>query len=164
MFRFKCASCDEWHEGMPGFGASAPLYYYFIPEDERSARCKLTTDTCIVDGEYYFVRGCLEIPVRGADEPFIWGVWVSLSAGNFEQFVSLLGCKDRSKYGPYFGWLSADFKRYPVVENLKTKVHLRDDGIRPLIELEPTSHPLAVDQREGITVDRVAEIYAAYMH
>jgi hypothetical protein len=58
----------------------------------------------------------------------------------------------------------ADFKRYPVAENLKTKVHLRDDGIRPLIELEPSSHPLAVDQREGITVDRVAEIYAAYMH
>jgi hypothetical protein len=86
-------------------GLQPPLYYYFILEDERSARCKLTTDTCIVDGEYYFVRGCLEISVRGADEPFIWGVWVSLSEGNFEQFVSLLGCKDRSKYGPYFGWL-----------------------------------------------------------
>ena len=47
MFRFKCASCGEWHEGMPGFGASAPLYYYIIPEAERSARSQLTTDTCI---------------------------------------------------------------------------------------------------------------------
>ena len=102
--------------------------------------------------------------MHGADEPFIWGVWVSLSPRNFEQFVGLLDRKDRSKYGPYFGWLSADFKGYPVAENLKTKIHLRDDGIRPFVELEPTNHPLAVEQREGISVDRVAEIYAAYLH
>lgn len=164
MFRFKCASCCEWHEGMPGFGASAPLYYYSIPDAERSARCELTTDTCIVDGEHFFVRGCIEIPVRGADEPFVWGAWVSLSPHNFEQFVGLLSRKDRSQYGPYFGWLSAHFTVYPDAENLKTNVHLRDDGIRPYIELEPTHHPLAVEQREGISAGRVAEIYAAYMH
>ena len=164
MFRFKCASCGEWHEGMPGFGASAPLYYYIIPQAERSARSELTTDTCIVDGEHFFVRGCIEIPVHGVNEPFVWGAWVSLSPRNFHQFVRLLDRKDRSKYGPYFGWLSAHFKVYPDAENLKTNIHLRDDRIRPFIELEPTNHPLAVEQREGITVDRVAEIYAAYMH
>ena len=44
-------------------------------------------------------------------------------------------------------------------------VHLRDDGVRPYIELEPTDHPLAVEQRSnGITVDRVAEILAYYEH
>ncbi|WP_313622718.1 DUF2199 domain-containing protein [Achromobacter sp.] len=47
---------------------------------------------------------------------------------------------------------------------MKTHVHLRDDGIRPYIELEPTSHPLAVEQRNGITIDRVAEIYALLVH
>ena len=53
---------------------------------------------------------------------------------------------------------------YPSTENLKTRVHLRDDGARPYIELEPTDHPLAVEQRNGITADRVAEIYAYYEH
>ena len=48
--------------------------------------------------------------------------------------------------------------------NLKTRVHLRDHGERPRIELEPTDHPLAIEQRHGITVDRVAEIYAIMMH
>jgi hypothetical protein len=37
-----------------------------------------------------------------------------------------------------------------------------DDSVRPYIELEPTDHPLAVEQRNGISVDRVAEIYAYY--
>jgi hypothetical protein len=53
---------------------------------------------------------------------------------------------------------------YPSTENLKKRSHLRDDGIRPYIELEPTNHPLAVEQRNGIPVGRVAEIYAYCVH
>jgi hypothetical protein len=34
-------------------------------------------------------------------------------------------------------------------------------GTRPHIELEPTDHPLAVEQRRGITVARVIEIAEA---
>lgn len=164
MFRFKCASCDEWHEGMPGFGASAPLYYYAIPEADRVGRCDLTADTCVIDQEFFFVRGCIEIPVDGTDEPFIWGVWVSLNREHFEEFLALQDAPSRATYGPYFGWLSASLKTYPDTENLKTMVHLRDDGLRPYIELEPTDHPLALEQRTGISVERVAELYAAYMH
>lgn len=164
MFKFKCATCNEWHEGMPGFGAATPLYYHYIPEDERDARCQLTADTCIVDGEEFFVRGCIEIPVSDADEPFVWGVWVSLSRPNFEEFVRLLDEDRRDQCGPYFGWLSASLRGYPECEALKTRVHLRNDGIRPFIELEPTDHPLAVEQRNGITAQRVAELYSLYMH
>ena len=39
-------------------------------------------------------------------------------------------------------------------------VHLRDDFQRPLVELEPTEHPLAVEQRDGMSVERAAEIVA----
>jgi hypothetical protein len=43
-------------------------------------------------------------------------------------------------------------------------VHLRDYGKRPFLELEPTEHPLAVEQRGGITVARVGEILSLYLH
>src|SRR5829696_4206764 len=62
MFRFKCLSCNEWHEGMPTFGADAPLYLYGIPEEERQQRCVLQSDTCVIDDKLFFVRGCIEIP------------------------------------------------------------------------------------------------------
>jgi hypothetical protein len=39
--------------------------------------------------------------------------------------------------------------------SLKTMVHTQPVGVRPSIELEPTDHPLAIEQREGITVARV---------
>lgn len=164
MVRFKCEGCNEWHEGIPSLDAAAPLYYYSVPVEERSSRCQLTADTCIVDGEYFFVRGCIEIPVHGEPEAFQWGVWTSLSQQNFEQFVELLGSDTRSQFGPYFGWLSANFRVYPDAENLKTHVHLRDHGVRPCVELEPTDHPLAVEQREGISVQRLGQILSAYSH
>ncbi|HLZ64849.1 MAG TPA: DUF2199 domain-containing protein [Aliidongia sp.] len=162
MFKFKCTSCGEWHEGMPTFGANAPLYYYSIPAEDRDLRCALRTDTCVVDQEHFFVRGCLEIPVHDEPEPFVWGVWISLSKNHFDQFVACFDVNHRSHIGPFFGWLSAEFPFYPSAENLKTRAHLRDNGVRPYIELEPTDHPLAVEQRTGINVDRVAEIYGYY--
>lgn len=164
MFRFKCSSCGMWHEGMPRFGNDMPLDCYYIPEEERSTRCQLTRDTCVVDGTYFFIQGCIEIPVVGSAEPFIWDVWVSLSETNFSEFVRLLEGPEREHFGPYSGWLSAVFRVYPDTENLKAKVHLRSHGQRPYVELEPTDHPLAIEQRNGISVERVAEMYSAYVH
>jgi hypothetical protein len=149
---------------MPSFAADAPLHYYSIPEPERRRRCKLTTETCVVDKKVFFARGCIEIPVHGEADPFIWGAWVSLSAESFKKFKSSLWRWKRSKLGPLSGCLSADFVVYPEIENLQATLHLQDDGIRPRIELAPTDHPLAVEQREGISIGRVAEIYAACMH
>jgi hypothetical protein len=164
MFRFKCRACDEWHEGMPHIAAHAPLYYYGIPEPQRPVRCELTSDTCIVDGEFFFVRGVIEVPVEGLDEAFGWGVWVSLSEAHFEEYVAHFEEPGRGELGPYFGWLSAAIAGYPDTENLKTQVHPREPGIRPLIELEPTDHPLAVEQRNGIDRARLTEIYEAALH
>ena len=163
-FRFKCTSCDEWHVGMPTFGAKAPLDYYAVPEEELSTRCVLGSDTCEIDGEFFYVRGCIEIHVHGHDEPFIWGVWVSVSPESYKSYLSVYGQDNQSHVGPFFGWLSASVQCYPDTINLKTMLHLRDNGIRPYIELEPTDHPLAIEQREGITVERVAQIYAEVMH
>ncbi len=60
--------------------------------------------------------------------------------------------------GPYFGWLCSRLQIYPDTLLLKTHVHPRAAGTRPYIELEPTDHPLAVEQRNGITSARVREI------
>ena len=64
-----------------------------------------------------------------------------------------------------FGWLMADLPTYePTTLNLKTMVQTRPLGLRPLVELEPTDHPLAVEQREGITVARVQSIAEQLLH
>lgn len=163
-FKFLCSSCSAEHVGMPTFGFSYPIQYMHVPEDERSTRVHLTSDTCVIDDAHFFARGCIEIPVHESDESFIWGAWVSLSEKNFSAFQDLLDVEARAHHGPYFGWLCSAPLPYPDSSNLKTMLHLRDNGIRPRIVLEPTMHPLAVEQRDGISVERVAEIYAMMVH
>lgn len=162
-FEFKCASCGEIHRGMPSLDTASPASYQDIPEAERAKRCSIGTDDCIIDDKWFFVRGCLAIPVHGENDAFVWGIWVSLSESNFEKWRACFHQEKRSHIGPLFGWLNARLP-YPDTFNLKAKVHLRDNLLRPLIELEPTDHPLAVEQRDGITVTRVAELYAQAVH
>jgi len=81
---------------MPGYAFDDPWRWLITPEREGS-NSFFTNIHCLLRGEYYFVRGCLEIPVIGEDEAFIWGVWVSLSRKNFEREKSLV--KDPKRVG-----------------------------------------------------------------
>ena len=89
---------------------------------------------------------------------------VSLSQASYLNWLKYFNEPRRAHIGPFFGWLNAWLHPYPDTVNLKTQIHLRDDGIRPYIELEPTDHPLAIEQRTGIFTERVAEIYALIVH
>ena len=61
--------------------------------------------------------------------------------------------------------LSTDLPLYqPSALSLKTLVRTQPVGQRPLIELEPTDHPLAVEQRTGIMLVRVQEIAERLLH
>jgi hypothetical protein len=160
---FYCAQCREEHEGVPDLGADAPDPYLAVPKEERAERTMLTSDRCTVDDEdgdtHYFIRGVISIPVHGEDEPWGIGVWVSQSEKNFERYS-----EREEDMEPTFGWLSTRLSFYEAdTTNLKTRVHFRYDGTRPSIELEPTDHPLAVDQRDGISLDKVWKIVHRFM-
>jgi hypothetical protein len=162
---FLCRTCGQFHADLPmEFGAEAPMPFFSIPEVEREARCALTSDLCIIDKQEFFIRGCLELPVADGPRPFVWGVWTSVSAQNFKRAVELWESAERANESPYFGWLCTALPLYPDTLHLKTNVHTRPPGERPFVELEPTDHPLAVEQREGITMDRVREIAEALLH
>ena len=86
--KFKCACCGGVHDSIPHVGADAPDHCLCIPEPERSERCRLSGDTCVIDGRDYFIRGIIEISVHKCDEIFGWGVWVSLKKENFERYLA----------------------------------------------------------------------------
>ena len=158
MTSFLCSRCGQAHPGTPTVGFSFPIEYLDVPESERKKRVFLTEDTCVIDDQRFFVRGCLEIPVHGGCDPFIWGVWIAISEEAFFQFQDLLGVDVRSHHGPFEGRLSSPPRPYPDSTHLRVIVRLRDHGIRPFVALEATSHPLALEQRDGISRERVAEI------
>lgn len=114
---------------MPSVDAAAPLSYYAVPTNERKSRCLLDSDTCVIDKSQYFVRGCLEVPVQGQQEPFSWGVWVSLSEQSFPQWFASYEFDARTHVCPFFGWLNAALIPHRNTVNMKTRVQLRDSSI-----------------------------------
>lgn len=155
-----CLRCGDYHEELPmSYGSEMPDYCLDIAEEEWDERVELSDDLCIIDKEYFFIRGLIEIPVEDGDEPFVWDVWVSLSEFNFKISKENWETHDREmKLQPMFGWLSTSIPCYQETINLKTKVHTRKVGKRPFIELEPTDHPLALEQRKGIAISRIQQI------
>ncbi|KRE49512.1 DUF2199 domain-containing protein [Paenibacillus sp. Soil522] len=156
---FECSCCGEFHELPMSYGSPAPYYWYGIDPGELDERSELTSDQCVIEEKYFFIRGCIEIPVYGQDSPFIWDVWVSLSEENFLRTNEFWDEESREEIvEPMFGWLSTSLPCYPETLNVKTMVNTRSVGIRPYIELEPTDHPLAIEQTKGIYMTRVQEI------
>lgn len=162
---FRCRCCGKDHPGPPlSWAFEAPDAWSALTPSERRAKGDLSSDQCIIDPDRFFIRGSLELPVIDGAGPFVWDIWVSLSETNFKRASDRWHDSGRTEEPPYFGWLCNSLPGYPETLSLKTNVHTRAVGIRPFIELEPTDHPLALEQREGITAARVVEIAEAAMH
>lgn len=162
---YTCKTCGNTHEGLPlCYGAEAPAYWLGIATEERNLLGELTSDQCVIDDEFFFILGRVEIPIIGSSEMFCWLAWVSLSEKIFLRLCDVWEMEGRENEPPYFGWFSTQLPCYPDTMNLKTHVHTRPVGQRPFIEIEPTDHPLAVEQREGITMARIQEIAEQILH
>lgn len=153
---YRCHRCEIIHTGLPDIAADKPDPWWSVPEEEREHRIELTSDTCIIDGREFFIRGVIEIPILETEEVFGFGVWVSQHRENFFKYVENF---HSAGIGPFFGWLCTRMACYQQdTWLLKTRAHFRGGKLRPLIELEPTDHPLAIDQRNGMTLDRAWEM------
>jgi hypothetical protein len=163
---FKCSTCEKVHEGLPAIVFDAPWPYYTLPEEERGARADLTSDTCAIDNDEFFVRAVLQIPIVGERETLEWGVWGSLSAKNFERYEVSFFDYDQSKLGAMFSWFSSKLPSYELPpEGLRCQLVPRDDRQRPLVEFHPDdTHPLALAKKNGISLERAIEFVIPVLH
>jgi len=158
---YRCLVCGELHEGLPDIGLDKPDYWWSVPEQERDRRVVLYgSDACVIDDEDFFIRGVIEIPVHSYPESFGFGVWVSQKRENFYTYLDNF---DSDEIGPFFGWLSTNIDYFEVETlSLKTMAHFRGQNLRPRIELDSIDHPLAIAQRDGITLDKAWDIVHFY--
>ena len=167
---WECASCREVHRGIFDLGCAKPDAFPdaedYAPNSEVAASSHgLSEDFCVLDGKHYFVRSILALPLIGAvGQHFAFGVWSTLSKKNFALYMETFDSGEQSALGPWFGWFSNRLKGYPDTFNLKCQVHPQGERKRPWLELEETDHPLARESREGISFDRLLEIYSLYGH
>jgi hypothetical protein len=167
---WSCSVCGERHQGLIDLACGKPAQW---PSSEDKAPNSaldlsgnfLSEDFCVLEGQHFFVRAVLELPIRGGRRKlFGFGVWTTLSRENFVRYVATFDSGMQDELGPWFGWFSSRLEGYPDTLNLKCQVHPVSGRQRPRVSLESTPHPLAVDQQSGITLDRLLDIYAINGH
>ncbi|MEU8139914.1 DUF2199 domain-containing protein [Streptodolium elevatio] len=142
---FQCEVCGEPHE--------APLVHRFEAPDEWSGAMAahemasyLSLWGCEIEGVGDFLRGSIEIPVPSLDEVFTWDVWVqTYRVPTWGPTIS--GDAVLANRLPYDPWT----KEPPV------SIRRRSGQAALFTPVDP-AHPLAVEQRRGMTPARVCEI------
>jgi len=163
---FKCSTCGKVHDGIPlSFTADFPDMYANMSREDRDARCVIGSDQCIIDQKLFFVRGCLEIPITGSADLFLWGLWASIREEAFDEISESWELVGREKSrGPFKGRVANSLSVYPETLSLKIEIVVQPVGTRPQFLLEEAEHPLTIEQRSGISRGRALELASLLLH
>lgn len=164
IFSFECSECGQQHEGSPSFSVNAPDPWRWQTEEIRN-KGGITSDICYYSDEernHYFIRVIIEVPIHGISEPFLWGVWVSLSKESFDHYLDTWDEPDLEK--EYFGWFCNTLPYYERTIELATNVHPQAGGARPCLSLHESDHELYTDFVNGISIEKAQKIAEIAMH
>jgi len=135
-----------------------------VPMEELAQRIVYTPDQCVIDGKDFYLRGRILVPVIGVEEPFVWGVWAEVSPINFVRTNELWTVEGREAEPAFPGWLNTQLPVFGDTSNLEVSVQTQRVGKRPHFTVVDEEHPLAVEQRNGITMRWVEEIAERMLH
>lgn len=150
--KYICKCCGEEKEDWPAIAYSAP-YPYFQLSDEELENSELTSDLCIIrysDEICYFIRAVLVQGVNENCQDLEYGIWVSLSEKNYNEYVDNYDDKEFEK--KCFGWLSNYLPDYDFNETIPTDVFVNNKIGRPFVYPHKScEHPFVRDFYSGIS-------------
>lgn len=166
---WRCETCDELHHGVPDLAFDAPFYWTgeIVAEPNDKVHCEgnfLSADFCVIDGEDYFIRCFMRVPIRGMEEDWSYGIWSSVSREHFEQYVDHFRTGSHPTDQPWHGWLANRLRTYPDTLAMACDINPEGAGNRARVEVANTDHPLAVHMRSGMPPEKLIEILMAYGH
>lgn len=163
---WRCADCGEEHDGLPALHFDRPMPWDQLTLEEQEAS-NLQPDTCEIhgdEGDFYYVRGTFDIPIQGTTVELGFGVWSSLSAGNFARFIELYDDPARADEPRYPSWFGNRVPGFPDTFNLEAWVEIYDADLRPQIGLVDREHPMARAQEQGIELAQAIALAAPVIH
>jgi hypothetical protein len=156
MPRFKCGICGKEHnELLLDLGYMHPADFFKIPPAEHGGRIKFNQDVCVIDGTEFYVRGILPLPIKDTAQEFRWGVWARIEKKDFRRYLELWNAEAAAHESPFLGHLSGGLRDYSDSDMLQVQVQLQPGNQRPRFYVVSASHPLGIDQRQGITMQKV---------
>ena len=172
---FAC-SCGQTHVGLFSIDMHAPAGWlpgaeYEPEEDLRMLGNFISPDLCVGAGKVFMIRMRLPLQMRGAVPwAFMHTVWASVDRLTFEGYVEARKAGNLTAGGQAPARLVNRLSGYDDTLNLLGLAVQPSDGLVPVLLIkgpQPDNNPdhqLVRDQRDGILVDRMLELFAAYGH
>ena len=153
-----CGVCGETHSDLPhDFGWQLPDELWILPEKERQEKLEWSTDLAYHDGRW-FVRGVLFVPINDGGRRWGWGIWAEIdeTAMNIAYYNFT---EDASDAPLQPGTIANKIPGFEDSVGQQIIIRFGTADVRPLFFFpEDSQHPLAVEQREGISIERYHEI------
>ena len=128
-----------------------------LSEEERDERCKHDDDSCELDGNRFFIRGLVPLPVQESAQPYCLGAWVEISKSDFKKVEQLWNDGNQADEKPISGVLANEI---PLTEGTKDCVitlQLTGPKSRPDIMIVDEACSLHREQECGINIHRARE-------
>ena len=170
---FAC-SCGQRHVGLFPIQMQTPKGWPGEPVYEANAALRmdgnfLSQDFCVMEGKYFAMRMRLPVAIRGAEPAaFMYTVWASLNQAEFEVYVDVARRSELRANARAQARLVNNINGYVNSGGLMGSALHQEDGGHPVLLLHgpqpdnDPNHTLLSDQRNGIGVDRMLELFAAY--
>jgi len=132
-----------------------------LSEDERTRDVLESDDLCVIRNEHYFVRATLPLPVHASEMPYRLGVWVQTSEAAFRRIYALWSEEHQASEPPFDVTIANRISSLPDTRGLAASLRLTGPKTRPEVFVAVDGHPIADQQRDGITAHRAYEYTAS---
>jgi hypothetical protein len=153
-----CSVCGQTHRKSESeLFFQRPDVIQALAGNDREKRCKSTSDAWMLDGERFFLRGLLPLPIRGESRRYCIGVWAEVSRDVFARVNELWTEPVQSAEPRMPALLANALPLGPGSLGLFVVIQLTGPKTRPEYYLEATEHPLYSEQARGIDSHRALE-------
>ena len=163
---YTCPCCDRSFDGVFDIGFDHPAPW---PHGNRKdagldimevGGDSLSQDICKMS-EHRFLRAVLKLPIIGTDQVFAFGPWASVAPHNFDTYIRHEATASLGRFEGCFAWMMNFLPGFEITDWLPCNLLIDDPEERPYLEVHDDSHELAQLQEDGITFDKLLDIYAA---
>lgn len=128
-----------------------------LSDAELEARCTYTDDVCIFDGERFFVRCVIPLPVHSRSEPYSVGAWAEISMQDFQTVQALWDELDQARAPAIEGVLANQIPLTVGSLGCRIAIHLIGPATRPRISITDETCSVYLEQMDGIQAHRASE-------
>jgi hypothetical protein len=162
---FVCSVCGEFHnERMLDIRLTLPDSIHELSTDERNRRARLSEDFAVLDERAFYLRGLVEIPIPELETRFAYGAWLQVDERDFRHLLEHWDDPDQGSFDAVDATLANELAPYRDTAGLSARLRPVSADLLPTADLVATDHPLAADQRNGISSARADELAAVVLH